>query len=111
MTTKADKFKLSDEKGDPKKMMDVQTGEVKDTAPPAAMVDSASDARVANNVMRHEYRVLSEGEKEQMKTIKDEGARFFEYCDRIGSSRELSLAKTKIEEAVMWAVKHITRPN
>lgn len=26
----------------------------------------------------------------------------------LGNSRELSLAKTKIEEAVMWAVKHIT---
>lgn len=29
--------------------------------------------------------------------------------DSIGQSRELSLAKTKIEEAVMWAVKHVTR--
>ena len=26
----------------------------------------------------------------------------------IGGSRELSIAKTKTEEAVMWAVKHIT---
>ena len=41
-------------------------------------VDSASDDRTVNNVMRHEYRVLSE------------------------------LAKTKIEEAVMWAVKGLT---
>ncbi len=24
-------------------------------------------------------------------------------------SRELSLAKTKVEEAVMWATKHLTR--
>jgi hypothetical protein len=29
--------------------------------------------------------------------------------DNIGQSRELSLAKIKIEEAVMWAVKHITK--
>jgi hypothetical protein len=27
---------------------------------------------------------------------------------RAAPSRELSLAKTKAEEAVMWAVKHIT---
>ena len=72
-------------------------------------VDSTSDERVVNNVMRHEYRVLSDGEKLQMKEIKDRGLEFFGLCDQIGSSRELSLAKTKIEEAVMWAVKHITR--
>jgi hypothetical protein len=72
-------------------------------------VDSASDERTVNNVMRHEYRVLSDDEKQQMAVIKDLGLDFHETLDRIGSSRELSLAKTKIEEAVMWAVKHITR--
>jgi hypothetical protein len=72
-------------------------------------VDSTSDQRVANNVMRHEYRVLEEEEKAQMKDLKDKGLDFVKACDVIGASRELSLAKTKIEEAVMWAVKHITR--
>lgn len=71
-------------------------------------VDSTSDERVINNVMRHQYRVLSAEEKEQMKQIKDLGLKFHEELDSIGVSRELSLAKTKIEEAVMWAVKHIT---
>jgi hypothetical protein len=33
---------------------------------------------------------------------------FHNYIEALGQSRELSLAKTKIEEAVMWAVKHIT---
>lgn len=74
-----------------------------------AMVDSASDQRTVNNVMRHEYRVLSDAEKEQMKSIKDHGLLFHQFLDSMGSSRELSLAKTKVEEAVMWAVKHITR--
>lgn len=73
------------------------------------MVDSTSDERVVNNVMRHEYRVLSDAEKGLMKLFKDAGLQFVEACDAAGSSRELSLAKTKIEEAVMWAVKHITR--
>ena len=73
------------------------------------VVNSTSDARVVNNVMRHEYRVLSEREKLQMQAIKDTGVTFYKACDDIGTSRELSLAKTKIEEAVMWAVKHITR--
>lgn len=72
-------------------------------------MDSTSDERTANNVVRHEYRVLSEEEKGQMKDLKDRGLAFIEACEKIGNSRELSLAKTKMEEAVMWAVKHVTR--
>lgn len=72
-------------------------------------VDSTSNDRTANNVMRHQYRVLSDSEKEQMQKIKDLGLEFFDYLEGVGTSRELSLAKTKIEEAVMWAVKHITK--
>lgn len=75
----------------------------------ADMVNSTSDARVTNNVMRHEYRVLSDAEKEQMKHIKDIGRAFVELCEGIGKSRELSLAITNAEQAVMWAVKHVTR--
>ena len=73
------------------------------------MVDSTSDERTINNVMRHEYRVLSDEEKIVMKAVKDVGLEFITALDGIGSSRELSLAKTKIEEAVFWAVKHITK--
>lgn len=72
-------------------------------------MDSTSDKRVENNVMRHEYRILNEDEKAAMKDLKDAGLLFHQLCDRIGASRERSLAKTKIEEAVMWAVKHITK--
>lgn len=71
-------------------------------------VDSTSDDRTQNNVMRHKYRTLSEAEKLNMQAIKDYGLGFHELCDQIGTSREMSLAKTKIEEAVMWAMKHIT---
>lgn len=75
------------------------------------MVDSASDKRTANNanIMRHNYRVLNDDEKRAMVNIKDAGVGFVAMCDAIGSSRELSVAKTKMEEAVMWAVKHITK--
>jgi hypothetical protein len=59
--------------------------------------------------MRHEYRVLSDAEKAAMKAIKDKGLELLELIDGQGASRELSLAKTKAEEAVMWAVKHITK--
>lgn len=72
-------------------------------------VPSTSDQRTVNNTMRHAYRVLSEAEKANMQAIKDQGLAFHELVSGIGESRELSIAKTKIEEAVMWAVKHITR--
>lgn len=71
-------------------------------------VDSASDDRTANNAVRHKYRVLSDEEKAQMVALKDAGAAFLALCDKIGQSREMSLAKTNAEQAVMWAVKHVT---
>jgi hypothetical protein len=73
------------------------------------MVDSTSDERTVNNVVRHEYRVLTDLEKAHMKEIKDIGLDFIKHCETIGTSREMSLAITRAEEAVMWAVKHITR--
>lgn len=75
----------------------------------AAYLKSDSPERVQNNTVRHQYRVLSDEEKNQMMTIKDMGLSFITFCDMVGNSRELSLAKTKIEEAVMWAVKSITK--
>ena len=71
-------------------------------------VDSASDDRTANNAVRHTYRILTDAEKQSMVDLKDLGAAFIAKCDTIGGSRELSLAKTNAEQAVMWAVKHVT---
>lgn len=90
-----------------------------------SMVDSASDARTANNSVRHQYRVLSDAEKAQMVAIKDKGAEFIALLDEMAPppvqagddgmvigqallSRELWIARERIEEAVMWAVKAIT---
>ncbi len=72
-------------------------------------VNSTSDQRTVNNVMRHAYRVLTDNEKSAMQAIKDKGLELHDLIESIGQSRELSLAKTKTEEAVMWAVKHLTR--
>lgn len=71
-------------------------------------VASTSDARTVNNTMRHQYRVLSDAEKANMQTVKDMGLALHDFIDALGKSRETSLAKTKVEEAVMWAVKHLT---
>lgn len=78
-------------------------------------VDSASDNRTANNAVRHTYRVLSDAEKAQMVALKDAGAGFLTLIDQIEArasampgSREMEIARQKVEEAVMWSVKHIT---
>jgi len=71
-------------------------------------VDGTSDDRTINNTMRHEYKVLSDKEKSQMQLVKDKGLEFYNLCESLGDSREISLSKTKVEESVMWAVKHIT---
>lgn len=44
-----------------------------------------------------------------MSEIKNLGQAFYDHVTSLGQSREISLAATKIEEAVMWATKHITR--
>lgn len=64
-------------------------------------VDITSDERTVNNVMRHAYRVLSDDEKLAMQAIKDKGLELYNLIDNLGHSRELVLAKIKVEEAVM----------
>lgn len=94
-------------------------------------VSSTSDQRTVNNTVRHSYRVLSDVEKARMASVKDKGAEFIALIDLLrtplgplpaleGSvenaqgmavgrfDRELCIAAERIEEAVMWAVKHIT---
>lgn len=72
-------------------------------------IDSTDDACVGNSPMRHQYRVLSDEEKAQMAALKTKGEELLALIEECGSSRELSIARTKTEEAVMWAVKHVTR--
>lgn len=86
-------------------------------------VKSESDDRVVNNAVRHKYRVLSDAEKEMMLAVKDKGAEFIALLDSLPkptvscgieavqtpyTPREIHLAIERSEEAVMWAVKHIT---
>ena len=58
--------------------------------------------------MRQAYRTLSQDEQDRVRAIKDAGAVLWLLCEAEPASREASLAKTKAEEAVMWAVKAIT---
>ena len=69
------------------------------------------------NVFRKQYRQLSDAEKDYLEAIKDKAHELYLLLERnpheapgvIRASREISLAKTKLEEAVMWAVKDVTR--
>ena len=78
-------------------------------------VNSTSDARVVNNSARQQYRVLEEHEKAAVDDIKGLGEQFLlalDDCETfLGDTarREIALARTKVEEAVMWAVKGITK--
>lgn len=89
-------------------------------------VSSTSDERTVNNTMRHKYRVLSDAEKAQMQAVKDKGQEFLDLIDSLRTpeqpagevdgvpysigtfDRELNIAAERVEEAVMWAVKHVT---
>lgn len=73
------------------------------------MINSETDARRENNGVRHQYRVLTEDEKVLMVAIKDKGQEFLDLLDSLTQDRETALARTKIEEAVMWAVKGLTK--
>lgn len=59
-------------------------------------------------------RILSDVEKATMQKVKDDGLALCELLDKLtvaypGAGREFALAKTKLEEAVMWAVKGLTK--
>ena len=60
------------------------------------------------DVMNKEPKKLSEQQVKNISLIKNIGNGFHEMLELLPKSREISLAKTKLEEVVMWAVKGIT---
>lgn len=73
------------------------------------------EAEPVVNVFRPEYRELSLEESDLVSRIKDKAQElYFLIESSIQESpspkgREIALAKTKLEESVMWAVKGITK--
>lgn len=68
-----------------------------------------------SDVMRKEQKELTDKQKQLMVKVKEIGEEFYnciesmlEYPGIAPGCQELSLAKVKIQEAVMWAVKGIT---
>lgn len=60
------------------------------------------------DTFRTEYRELTQIEKINVATIKRLASELYTHIDSMNDSREKSLAKTKLEESVMWTVKGIT---
>lgn len=64
------------------------------------------------SIFRKTYRELSDEEKGKLEALKTKAEELYALfgADANGKmpSREMSLAATKLEEAVMWAVKGLT---
>ena len=72
------------------------------------------DARQSNDVahkvsrFRPTYRALTDTEKQLHDAIKARAADLESLFEKVMPGREASLGMTKLEEAVMWAVKGLT---
>lgn len=66
------------------------------------------NVKAAADPMRNQYRLLSPYDADRVATVKALGAAFLATIGVNMPGREASIARTKIEEAVMWAVKGIT---
>lgn len=60
------------------------------------------------DTMRQGNPDLPKSDIDAMKAIKKKGQELIDLLETFDSSREMSLAKTKTEEAVFWAVKSVT---
>lgn len=60
------------------------------------------------DVMNKENKSLSDEQIKNIELIKNIGNGFHEMLDLLTKNREISLAKTKLEECVMWAVKGVS---
>ena len=69
---------------------------------------STSDERTQNNTFRQQYRKLTDLETMQVEEIKAKAEALLQAIDAPRPGREMSLAKTRLEECVMWAIKGIT---
>jgi len=67
---------------------------------------------MSKNIFRQQYRDLTPNEKSRIERIKEKADALYaelQTVEKSDQTRELSLAKTKLEESVMWATKAITK--
>jgi len=64
------------------------------------------------NIFRKEYKELNVEDQQHIANVKDKASELWHLFPKNGdqgANREISLAITKLEEAVMWAVKGMTQ--
>lgn len=83
-----------------------EVGEVGETPTGDTREDTRTHRAMA--AMRATYRELTTRDKMHMDALKGHGAALWALIDSLGESRELSLAKTHVEDAIMRATRHIT---
>jgi ribosomal protein S17 len=62
-----------------------------------------------NDIFRKKTQYVNEETKHLITKVKEKAEELYGDIVSCGESREISIAKTKLEEAVMWTVKHLTR--
>ncbi len=55
------------------------------------------------------YTQLDSKQAANARAIREHGEDLLSYFESLGHSRELDQAKVRLEEALMWAVKHATK--
>lgn len=60
------------------------------------------------DVFRMNYRALSDRDKLEIARVKELAQQLYDVFDHNLPCREMALAKTHLEEAVMWATKALT---
>ena len=63
---------------------------------------------MSEDIFRKVYAELSHEQMDLMRDVKEKSESLIMIIDSVGRSREMSLAITKLEECVMWAIKGIT---
>lgn len=58
---------------------------------------------------RKEYKELSSDTTNHINSIKEKASELESLILKTGETRENSLALTKLEESIFWAVKHLSR--
>lgn len=65
-----------------------------------------------SDVFRKEYKPLTDEQKDAMGRIKDKAeelmASFEDIQSVLADGRQMALAKTNLEQSVMWAIKSLT---
>lgn len=58
--------------------------------------------------MRRNYRPLSDREQHDIQVVKQKGEELYRLYERMGNTRYANMAKTALEESVLWATKGIS---